>query len=95
MHNFYVYILTNKKHGVLYTGLTNELERRVLEHKNKVVRGFTKRYNLTKLVYYEGHETYDEAFKRERRIKRWRRIWKIELIEKANPEWKDLSKDWY
>ena len=95
MSNFYFYILTNKKEGTLYTGLTNELERRILEHKNKVVRGFTSKYNLDNLVYFEEHETYNEAFKRERSIKRWLRKWKLELIEKKNPEWMDLSKDWY
>ncbi len=95
MANFYVYILTNKKNGTLYTSLTNVLERRILEHKNKVEKGFTAKYNLNKLVYFEEHETYSEAFERERRIKRWRRPWKIELIEKINHDWKDLKKDWY
>ncbi len=95
MANFYVYFVTNKKDGTLYTGLSNELERRILEHKNKVVKGFTTKYNLDKLVYFEEYETYSEAFERERRLKRWKRQWKIELIEKMNPEWKDLTEGWY
>ncbi len=94
MSKIYVYILTNKKDGTLYISLTNEPERRIIEHKNKVVKGFTAKYNLDKLVYFEEHETYNEAFERERRLKRWRRKWKIELIEKMNPNWNDLSEDW-
>ena len=94
MANFYVYILTNKKDGTLYTGLTNELERRILEHKNKAVRGFTAKYNLDKLVYFEEHDTYNEAIAREKRMKKWRRQWKIELIEKMNSEWNDLAENW-
>jgi len=95
MANFYIYILTNKKDGTLYIGLTNELERRILEHKSKAVPGFTARYNLDKLIYIEEFETYPEAFERERRLKRWKRQWKIELIESMNPLWKDISEDWY
>ena len=94
MANFYVYFVTNKKDGTLYTGLSNELERRIPEHKNKVIKGFTAKYNLDKLVYFEEYETYSEAFVRERRLKRWKRQWKFELIEKMNPEWKDLAEDW-
>ena len=95
MANFYVYILTNRKNGVLYTGLTNELERRIGEHKNKILKGFTFKYNVDKLVYYEEFETYDEAFLRERRLKKWKRDWKINLIIKENPNWIDLSAGWF
>ncbi|HZJ36128.1 MAG TPA: GIY-YIG nuclease family protein [Gillisia sp.] len=95
MTNFYVYILANKKDGVLYIGLTNELERRLEEHKTKILKGFTYKYNVDKLVYFEEFETYDEAFTRERRLKKWNREWKIELIEKENPNWKDLSAEWF
>lgn len=95
MANFYVYILTNKTNGVLYIGLTNELERRLGEHKNKILKGFTFKYNVDKLVYFEEFDTYEEAFTRERRLKKWNREWKIELIEKGNPTWIDLSAEWF
>jgi putative endonuclease len=95
MANFYVYILSNKPNGVLYIGLTNSLERRIEEHKNKVLKGFTFKYNVDKLVYFEEFDIYEEAFIRERRLKKWIRKWKIELIEKLNPEWRDLSEEWY
>ena len=95
MANFYVYILSNKLKGVLYIGLTNELERRLYEHKNKILKGFTYKYNIDKLMYYEEFETYEEAFTRERRLKKWNRNWKIELIEKENPGWDDLSAEWF
>jgi putative endonuclease len=91
---YYVYILTNKPNGVLYTGMTNDIARRYLEHKNKVVKGFTAKYNLDKIVFIQEFDTHQEAFQEERRIKRWRRQWKIELIEKKNPQWKDLGVDW-
>ena len=95
MANFYVYILANKKDGVLYIGLTNELERRLEEHKTKILKGFTYKYNIDKLVYYEEFDTYEIAFTRERRLKKWNRDWKIELIEKENPGWNDLSSGWF
>ncbi len=95
MTNFYVYILENKKDGVLYIGLTNELERRLYEHKNKLLKGFTYKYNVDKLVYFEEFETYEEAFTRERRLKKWNRNWKIELIEKENSGWDDLPTGWF
>ena len=94
MANFYVYILSNKPSGVLYIGLTNELERRLNEHKNKILKGFTYKYNVDKLVYFEEFDTYEEAFTRERRLKKWNRDWKIELIEKENPNWEDISAEW-
>ncbi len=95
MANFYVYILASKPDGVLYIGLTNDLERRLREHKGKVLKGFTKRYNVDTLVYFEEHDTYDEAFTRERRLKKWNRDWKIKLIEKQNPGWEDLAARWF
>jgi len=90
---YFVYILTNCKRGVLYIGVTNDLVRRLCEHKGKVVPGFTSRYGLTMLVYYEEYLSILEARNRERALKRWRRAWKFDLIEKLNPEWRDLSDD--
>lgn len=94
IHQYYVYILSNKKNGTLYIGMTNNLERRVFEHKNKLVEGFTKKYDLTKLMYYEIFQHVDEAIKREKRLKKWKRQWKINLIEEKNPNWIDLASDW-
>lgn len=94
IHQYYVYILSNRKNGTLYIGMTNNLERRVFEHKNKLVEGFTKKYDLTKLMYYEIFQHVDEAIKREKRLKKWKRQWKINLIEEKNPNWKDLASDW-
>ena len=91
---YFVYILTNKKNGTLYIGFTDDLERRVGEHKRKEVEGFSKRYHLDKLVYYEQFDSNSQAFLRERRMKKWKRDWKIQLIESMNPEWKDLAWDW-
>jgi putative endonuclease len=90
---FYVYILTNKKYGVLYVGKSNDLIERIYQHKNKQADGFTKKYNLTQLVYYEVYESAIEATHREKCIKEWKRNWKLELIEKMNPEWRDLYDD--
>ena len=92
---YYVYILTNKHNHVLYTGITNDLERRVYEHRhNKDKKSFTYRYNVNKLVYFEEGDSVDGAIFREKQIKGYRREKKIALIEKINPEWKDLSADW-
>ena len=91
MPNFYTYIITNKKYGVLYIGYTNNLKRRVYQHKNKVHPAtFSARYNLDTLVYYEIFESKEEALLREARFKKWDREWKINLINGFNPEWKDL-----
>jgi len=87
----YVYVLTNKLNRVLYIGITNDLRRRIFEHKNKLVEGFTKKYNLTKLVYYEATDEVESAIKREKQLKNWYREWKINLINQFNREWKDLS----
>jgi putative endonuclease len=88
---YYVYILTNKSNKVIYIGVTNDLDRRMFEHKNKLVEGFTKRYNLVKLVYYEMTEDVQSAIGREKHLKNWHRDWKINLINQFNPEWNDLS----
>ena len=85
-----VYILTNKRNGTLYTGVTSNIIKRVWEHKNHVVKGFTDKYNITTLVWYESHETMESAILREKTIKSWRRTWKLNIIEKMNPQWKDL-----
>ncbi len=93
MQQYYVYILASKKNGTLYIGVTNDLVRRTYEHRNGMIEGFTKKYNVKFLVYYEVHQDINEAIKREKALKKWLRRWKIELIEKGNPEWKDLYDD--
>ncbi len=94
-HYYYVYIMTNKHNTVLYTGVTNDLPRRVWEHKLKVnPRSFTTRYNICKLVYYEHFNDIQTAIAREKQIKAGSRARKLELINRMNPEWKDLSKEW-
>ena len=87
---FVVYIMANIKYGTLYIGVTSHLLKRIWEHRNHVVEGFTQRYNLDQLVYYEVHESAEFAIKREKRLKSWPRQWKLELIDTFNPEWKDL-----
>ncbi|HEX9667817.1 MAG TPA: GIY-YIG nuclease family protein [Thermodesulfobacteriota bacterium] len=94
MRQYYVYIMTNRS-KTLYAGVTNDLLRRIYEHKNKMVEGFTKKYNITKLVYYEDTNDVEEAIAREKQIKGWLRKKKIALIESINPEWKDLSEEWF
>ena len=93
MSDYYVYIMTNNLR-VLYTGVTNNLERRVYEHKMKLIPGFASKYNLVQLVYYEATANIESAIARERQIKGWLRKRKIDLIESVNPEWRDLSTDW-
>ena len=90
-HQYFSYILASKKNGVLYIGVTNDLERRIFEHKNKIVKGFTTRYNVDKLMYFEKYSNINEAIKREKQLKKWNRQWKIDLIEEKNPKWNDLS----
>ena len=85
-----VYILASKRKGTLYTGVTSNLIKRIWEHKNCVVEGFTQRYNVHQLVWYELHENMESAIMREKQLKNWRRKWKMELIEEKNPEWFDL-----
>ena len=95
VHQYYVYILTNKKNGTIYIGMTNDLERRIFEHKNKLIDGFTKKYCLDKLIYFEQFNYVNDAILREKRLKKWKRQWKICLIEEDNPKWHDLASDWY
>lgn len=87
---YYVYILFSKRNGTLYIGVTNDLVRRIYEHKNKLVNGFSKRYGVDKLGYYEIHQNIEEAIFREKQLKNWQRTWKLELIEQDNPDWCDL-----
>lgn len=94
-HQYYIYILASQKNGTLYIGVTNDLERRVLEHKQKINEGFTSKYDVTRLVYFESFQYINDAILREKRLKKWNRQWKINLIEEENKEWNDLSEDWY
>jgi putative endonuclease len=92
MHRrYFVYILANRPRGVLYVGVTSNLPQRLWQHGSKAVSGFTKRYGVVRLVYYEEHASILEARQRERAIKRWRRAWKFQLIESVNPAWRDLG----
>lgn len=93
MRSYYVYILSSQRNGTLYVGSTADLVRRVWEHKNKVIHGFTEKYNVNQLVYYEIHELYVEAATREKRFKNWCRQWKLNLIEEFNPTWRDLYEE--
>ncbi|HET7254140.1 MAG TPA: GIY-YIG nuclease family protein [Xanthobacteraceae bacterium] len=88
---FFVYVLSNRRRGVLYVGVTSDLIRRLLEHKAKLVPGFTKTYGIVMLVYCEEYSSILEARAREATLKRWRRAWKMELIDKFNPDWRDLA----
>ena len=87
---YYVYLLASRRNGTLYVGVTSDLIKRVHGHKNNLVEGFTKKYNVHNLVYFETTEDINSAIAREKQIKKWKRAWKIELIEKNNPEWRDL-----
>ena len=87
---FYVYIMASKRNGTLYTGMSSNLLQRVWQHKNNMVEGFTDKYIVKSLVYYEVHENAESAITRERQIKKWRRKWKLKLIEEQNPHWVDL-----
>ncbi|HEX9896294.1 MAG TPA: GIY-YIG nuclease family protein [Dehalococcoidales bacterium] len=92
MNEYYVYIMSSES-GVLYTGVTNDLARRVFEHKKKMIKGFTSRYKVSQLVYFESTPDIDVAIAREKQIKGWKRIRKVQLINSVNPEWRDLSLD--
>ncbi len=97
MKTFYVYILASKKNGTLYIGMTSNLEQRLYQHKNKQIAGFTEKYGVDRLVYYEECTSADQATNRERQLEEWRRSWKIDLIEGSNSDWNDLSEklfDW-
>jgi len=87
---FYVYILANKRNGTIYVGMTDDLVKRVWQHRENLVRGFTQSYGVKLLVWYEQHESRASAFQLERQLKKWNRVWKLELIEKTNPGWRNL-----
>ncbi len=91
---YYVYLITNWNNEVLYIGVTNNLERRLYEHKNKLIKGFTEKYNINKLVYFEQTNDIESAITREKEIKKWLREKKNSLIESTNKQWEDLSKQW-
>ena len=93
-NTYYVYILASKRNGTLYIGVTNNLERRIYEHKNDLVRGFTKKYEVHNLVYYEGTNDIYTALQREKQLKKWNRTWKVALIERVNPDWNDIAGNW-
>jgi putative endonuclease len=92
-HRYYIYILASKKYGALYIGVTNDLSRRLFEHKEGLIEGYTKEHDIKQLVYVEVFDYVDQAIKREKDLKKWKREWKIELIMKSNPEWKDLYEE--
>jgi putative endonuclease len=87
---YYVYILASRKDGAIYIGMTNDMVRRIYEHRTKVVQGFTSKYNITRLVWFEIYEDPISAISREKELKKWRRAWKVQLIEAQNPQWDDL-----
>jgi len=89
-NQYYVYILASKRNGTLYIGITSNLVKRAYEHKNNIIDGFTKKYNIHKLVYYEITDDIESAIRREKQLKKWNRKWKLNLIENSNPEWIDL-----
>ncbi len=91
--NYFVYILASKRNGTLYIGVTSNLTKRIEEHKNKLADGFTSKYGVDKLVYFEQTSDVDSAIAREKQLKKWNRKWKLELIEKQNPSWEDLSEN--
>ncbi len=93
MRTYYVYILANRRYGVLYVGVTNDLLRRIAQHRSKAVPSFTGEHGVTRLVYFEEYSSIIEARSRERSLKRWRRAWKLELVDKLNPEWRDLAEE--
>ena len=94
-HQYFVYLITNWNNNVMYAGVTNNLQRRIYEHKHKLVDGFTRKYNVNKLVYFEGTSDITAAIVREKEIKKWRREKKNHLVTSMNPEWKDLSAGWF
>lgn len=94
-HSYFVYILASRKNGTLYIGVTNNLERRVWEHRNNRAVTFTSKYRVHDLVYVEAYTDIRDAIAREKAMKEWNRAWKIKLIEQDNPDWRDLAADWY
>jgi len=95
IHKYYVYILTSQRNGTLYIGMTNDLQRRVYEHKSGTIKGFTQKYGVSLLIYFEEFQHVQQAIERENNLKKWKRAWKLKLIEEENPNWDDLAKDWY
>jgi len=93
MNTYFVYIMASGENGTLYVGVTNDLARRVHEHKDKVMDGFTSKYGVNKLVYYEQTESIEAAIQREKQLKYWKRYWKLELVNNTNPEWNDLMEN--
>ncbi len=91
--NYFVYVLSSKRNGTLYIGVTSDLVTRVFQHKNDLANGFTKRYGVHNLVWYEMHQSPESAIQKEKELKKWRRAWKLELIEQQNPGWKDLYEE--
>jgi len=92
---FSVYIMTNRRQGTLYVGVTNSMRHRIWQHKNNLIKGFTSKYDLHRLVFFENYESIQTAIEREKQIKNWKRQWKIELIESVNPQWRDLYEEVY
>ena len=92
MKSYFVYILASQRNGTLYIGVTNDLVKRVYQHKNDLANGFTKKYNIHSLVYFKQYNDIESAIIREKQLKKWNRRWKLELIERENPQWKDLYK---
>jgi len=92
-NSYFVYILTNQKNGTLYVGVTNNIQRRMIEHKQGEIEGFTQKYKVNKLVYFEEYYDIKDAIHREKCLKRWKRDWKIKLVIKTNPSWNDLSQE--
>ena len=88
-----VYILASQRNGTLYTGVTSNLPARIHQHRNGAFRGFSRKYGVKLLIWFEAHETMESAIVREKRIKKWNRAWKLQLIEEANPDWRDLAED--
>jgi len=95
IHKYYVYILASKRNGTIYIGMTNDLQHRVYEHKTGIVKGFTQKYGVSMLVYFEEFQQVEQAIQRENNMKKWKRDWKLKLIEENNLTWDDLAKDWY
>ncbi|MDA9066678.1 GIY-YIG nuclease family protein [Flavobacteriales bacterium] len=94
MNTYFIYILSSPNKSVLYIGVTNDLQRRIAEHKSKMFEGFSKKYNCTDLVYFEKHNQIEKAILREKQLKKWKREWKENLINSENSDWTDLAKDW-
>ena len=95
VHKYYVYILASQRNGTLYIGMTNDLQRRVYVHKTGIIKGFTQKHGVSMLVYFEEFQQVPQAIERENNLKKWKRDWKLKLIEEENSNWNDLARDWY